>query len=91
MHFRLEDKEDISKISQSKINTVIKLDNRYSIISYEGINYVQFRLDKPIKENMEKILKIRLPSLPKYYYWYEKEDGYYIIRSYFTSTFTQKF
>ena len=49
VHFRLEDKEDISKISQSKINTVIKLDSRYSIISYEGINYVQFRLDKPIK------------------------------------------
>ena len=37
-----------------------------------------------MKENMVKVMKMRLPCLPKYYFWYEKEEYYYIVRNYYT-------
>ena len=48
VHFNLEDKEDINKINNNKISVILNLGNRHSIISYEGTNYIQVRLDKPI-------------------------------------------
>ena len=68
--FSFEDKEDIYKIQPRKVSSVLQLNHRYSLVNYQGTNYLQLRLDKPIKENIERMLKVRLPCLPKYYYWY---------------------
>lgn len=64
---------------------------RHSIVSFEGSNYIQVRIEKPLRENYEKILNIRLPCLPKYYYWYETDKNYNLLRPYISHTFRQNF
>lgn len=69
--FDLREKQDIICLNNKKVASVFnKLGRRHSIVSYEGCNFVQLKIEKPLKQNYEKILKLRLPCLPRYYFWY---------------------
>lgn len=90
--FDLHEKEDIICLNGKKMTCVLnKLGRRHSIVNYEGCNFVQIKIEKPVKENYEKILRLRLPCLPRYYFWHETEKNYFLLRSYISQKFSMAF
>jgi hypothetical protein len=60
---------------------------RHSIVNYNGTNFVQLKIEKPVKENYERILKLRLACLPRYFFWHENEKNYFLLRGYLFQKF----
>lgn len=89
--FSMWDKEQISRINQRNLKNVMRMGRRHNLMSYEKMNYVQLKIEKPILENYEKILNNRLPCLPRYYYWYETQFNYLLLRVYYPVRFSQAF
>ena len=70
---RLSIREDIGRIKdEDKIAILFKLGKTHDIVNYNGINYVITRYSLPMKTNIQNMLKHRIPSLTRYYYYYEK-------------------
>jgi len=46
------------------------LGNRHDLANYKGMNYVMVKYELPLQSNIENMLKLRLPSLPRYFYCY---------------------
>ena len=69
----------------------MKMGRRHNLVSYDKNNYVELKVDKPMRENYERILKVRLPCLPRYFYGHENEYNYFLLRLYYPVRFNQAF
>lgn len=83
----IENREDLIKISWKDIDHVFSLGKKYAIVNWEGSNCVSVRFDLPLKENVEKALRLRKPYLPKYYAYYLKDNYVYLLRKYYCTKF----
>jgi hypothetical protein len=83
----IDNREDLLKISWKDVEHVFSLGKKYAIVSWEGANCVTVRFDLPLKENVEKALKLRKPYLPKYYAYYYKDNYVYLLRKYYATKF----
>ncbi len=50
--FDLREKEDIVFLGVKKMYTVLnRMGRRHSIVNFDGANFVQLKIDKPVREN----------------------------------------
>ena len=45
------------------------------------------RFDFPLRPNIQKLLALRMPCLPKYYAYYFKDTYVYFLRKYYPSKY----
>ena len=76
-------REDISKLKDEKsVAILLKLGKRHDLVSYNGLNFVMVKFDLPFKHNVETFLKHRLPSLPRYFYYIERNKELFLLRKF---------
>ena len=58
-----------------------------AIVNWGGSTYVSVRFDFPLRPNIQKLLALRMPCLPKYYAYYFKDTYVYFLRKYYPSKY----
>jgi hypothetical protein len=64
------------------VAALLKLGKRHDLVTYNGLNFVMVRFELPLRHNAEQFLKHRLPSLPRYFFYIEKNKDLYLLRKF---------
>ena len=59
-----------------------KLGKRHDLVTYNGLNFVMVKFELPMRHNVENFIKHRVPSLPRYFYYIERDKELYLLRKF---------
>lgn len=79
--------EEIIQIEYSSLASILKLGRRHEIVNYEDQNFVVVKLETPLSSNILASVRLKLPYLPRYFYWHLRDKQVCLLRRYEANKF----